>query len=160
MSQAFTSAGAKVYVSAAAPATEDQAGYEALSWTEVGDVTDIPQFGTVYAEVTHKPVGDRKTYKFKGSYDEGAIALVMAKGTADGASDGGQDILETFLSSDDDLSMKIEMNDNPSGTSNTIRYFRAKVLGLPETVGGADAIVTINASISISGGIVKVAAVV
>lgn len=158
-SKAFTSAGARVRVSASLPATHDQAGFQALSYTEVGEITDIPQNGRVYTEVTHKPVGTRKTFKYKGSYDDGSLALTMALASADAATDAGQGILETFLDSDNDLSVEIEYNDNPDGTSNSFRYFRAKVISMPETVGGADAIVTVSAQLSINGDIVRVAAV-
>lgn len=156
---AFTSAGAKLSVSASLPATHDAAGFAALSYTEVGEITDIPAFGRTYAEVTHKPVNKRATFKFKGSYDDGGTTLTMARGTADAANDPGQAVLKTFLNSDNDLSVKVEYNDNPDGTSNSIDYFRAKVLSMPNSIGAADAIVTRQVQLSINGDIVEVAAV-
>lgn len=156
---AFTSAGATIRVTASLPATHDQAGFQALSFTEVGEVTNIPPFGRTYGETTHKPVASRKTFKFKGSYDDGNLTLTMALATADAAVDAGQGILTTALDSDNDISVEVEYNDNPDGTSNTFRYFRAKVMTNPETVGGADAIVTVDAQLSINGSIVRVAAV-
>lgn len=157
--KAFTSAGSTLRVSASLPATHDAAGFQALSYTEVGELTDIPQFGRTYSEVTHKPVGSRATFKFKGSYDDGSLTLTFAIATADAATDGGQNILRTYIDSDNDLSVEVEYNDNPDGTSNTFRYFRAKVLSFPETIGGADGIVTGSVQLSINGDIVRVAPV-
>ena len=66
-----TSAGTTLKVSASAPATFDKAGYSALTFTAVGEITDLGEFGREYALVTHNPVGTRGTQKFKGSFNEG-----------------------------------------------------------------------------------------
>ena len=65
-SAAITAAGSKLFVSATLPGTYDKAGFEALTWTEVGEVTEIPQFGKVYTIVNHLPLGQRQTIKRKG----------------------------------------------------------------------------------------------
>ena len=62
-SAAITAAGSKLFVSATLPGTYDKAGFEALIWTEVGEVTEIPQFGKVYTIVNHLPLGQRQTIK-------------------------------------------------------------------------------------------------
>lgn len=153
---AFTAAGTLLGVSAAAPATADQAGYEALTFTNIGEITDYGSVGKTYNEVTHNPVADRATYKFKGSYNEGTMSLTLAKAAAD----AGQVILDAGLASDSDYYFKVELNDNPDGTSNTILYFSAKVMSAPNAIGSVDSIVGRTTDLSISGAIIEVAAVV
>ena len=75
-----TSAGTTLRVTASAPATFNSAGYTTLFSTSpvpalVGEVTDLGEFGREYALVTHMPVGNRGTQKFKGSFNEGTNTL-------------------------------------------------------------------------------------
>lgn len=48
----YTSAGSTLRVLAAAPATFDPTGYNALVMTLVGEITDLGEFGREYALVT------------------------------------------------------------------------------------------------------------
>jgi len=50
--------GKTIYVAPAAPATNDTAGFEALTWTKVDGVQTLPQFGISNADI---PVGDLQT---------------------------------------------------------------------------------------------------
>ena len=59
-SLAVTSAGTKLYVSASLPATYNSAGFGALTWTEVGEITDFGEWGKEYTVVNHNPVGTRQ----------------------------------------------------------------------------------------------------
>lgn len=158
-SGAFTSAGTKLYISASQPATEDQAGYEALSWTQVKDVTDLGEYGVSYEEITHKPLDSRETVKLKGGRDSGNLSVQMAKWSKDGVKDPGQVILFAALASDDDYSFKVEYNDNPGGASNSVDYFQGKVMSAPKGVGATGSTTNQNPTISISGGIIEVDAV-
>ena len=40
-----TSAGTTIAISAVLPATDDAAGYAALTWAAIGEVTDLGEFG-------------------------------------------------------------------------------------------------------------------
>ena len=73
-----TSAGTTIAISAVLPATDDAAGYNALTWAAIGEVTDLGEFGREYATVTHNPVASRRTIKRKGSYNDGTMALQLA----------------------------------------------------------------------------------
>ena len=150
---AFTSAGTKLGVSATAPATFDAAGYGALSFTDIGDVVDLGEVGKVYAVVNHNPVGDRKTYKFKGSFNEGTQTVQGAYVPLD----NGQAIVLTALASDADFYFALEFNDNPDGLTNTILYYPAKVVSAPKGVGTVYSITTVTYNLEISGEIVEVA---
>ena len=77
------SVGTIVSVSAAQPATEDQAGYEALSWTAIGEVTSIGEAGGTAQVQTFTPVGSGIVNKRKGSIDYGTQSLQISKDAAD-----------------------------------------------------------------------------
>ena len=153
VSLAFTSAGTKLYVSAGAPATYDQSGFEAVSWTEVGEITDISEFGRVYSSVTHNPIGDRQTVKRKGSYDDGNITLQLARVPAD----TGQVILVAAVDSDDSHSFKVVLNDFAT-TSATTMYFSAQVLSYTTNIGNVNKITTAACAVNIDNSVVEVVA--
>lgn len=96
-------AGTTLHISAATPATFDDTGYAALTWTAVGEITDLGEFGRVYNVIKHNPIGSRGTGKRKGSYDEGALNLKLALDT----DDAGQILCKAASQSDDDYSVKI-----------------------------------------------------
>jgi len=91
-----TTAGSTFKVSATAPATYDVSGYAALTWTAVGEITDLGEFGREYALVTHNPINNRITQKFKGSYNEGKMSLKLGLDT----DDAGQVIMKAGSTSD------------------------------------------------------------
>jgi len=152
---AFTAAGTTLGVSASPPATENQAGWEGLTFTNIGEIVDFGEIGRVYNEITHNPVGSRETFKFKGSYNDGNMQLQVAR--AEGVvGDAGLAIIETALDSDSDFYFAIELNDNPSGSTNTILYFPAKVMSAPNIIGGVDSIVGKAINVAVSGSILTV----
>ncbi len=152
---AFTSAGTKLYICASAPATFDQTGYELLTFTQIKDITNLGALGREYAVIPHKPLDSRQIHKFKGSFDEGGLQLEMGWAPAD----AGQILLAAGLASDSDYYFKLEFNDNPGGTSNTIFYFPAKVMSSPKNIGEADSITTQSCQILINGTVVEIAKV-
>jgi len=148
MSNAFTSAGTTIGVSANNPATYDQSGFEALSFSLVGEVTDLGEFGREYSAVTHNPLGDRRTVKRKGSYNDGTVAMTVARVPGD----AGQTILQTALDSDDNFSFEVTLQDG------TKLYFEAQVMSYTTNVGSVDQITTASVSIEITNDIIEVAA--
>lgn len=145
-----TSAGAKFYVvdNAVLPATYDEAGFEALTFVEVGYVTEIPEFGENYNINTLNILGDRLVTKVKGSYDPGTLAVTMARVPAD----PGQAILDAARSDDRSYAFKVEINDDftPVTGHPTTFYFEGKVGGYPVAVGSSDSFVmtTVNTAIT------------
>jgi hypothetical protein len=151
---AHTAAGTKLYVSASLPATYDAAGYAALSWTEVQEVTAIGDFGAAFGLVTHTPLNSRVVHKFKGSVNYGQLSIAAARDVGD----TGQGILETAAGDDDDISFKIEHNDS-LGSSNTIEYTTGKVMSSLSTgLGSAEGIDGVSYQVEINNPIVKVEA--
>lgn len=145
-SAAFTSAGSIISVSENAPATYNQVGFEALSYTEIGEVTDMGEFGKTYNVVTHMRIADRQVVKRKGSYNNGTMALQMARVP----SDAGQAILVEAVDSDDSYSFKLELQDG------SVFYFSAQVTSYPLAVGNVDSITAATVNVEIDNDIIEV----
>jgi hypothetical protein len=108
-------------VSAAAPITFDAAGYVALTWVEVGEVSEVPEFGAVYSAVTFTPLKTGIVNKFHGELNYGSITIPLGYDSAD----AGQVILLAALASKDEISFRETRSDG------SIRYIRGKVMSFP-----------------------------
>lgn len=80
-------AGTAIKISAGVPATFDSAGYSALTYTTVGEITDLGEFGRVYNVIKHNYIGFARTSKRKGSYGRGALNLKLALDSGDAGQD-------------------------------------------------------------------------
>lgn len=149
MSNVFTAAGTTIAVSAALPATYDAAGYVALTYTTIGEVTDIPEFGASRELVTHNAVGTIDTIKRKGSRNNGSVALNIASDE----DDAGQALLEAGEADDASYSFKVTFQ------TGAIKYFTAQVMSFTTIIGSVNSIVSVSAMLEIDSAIVKVAAV-
>lgn len=127
-----TGAGTTIGIVLGAPATFDAAGYAALTFVSIGEVTDIPDFGREFEMVTHKPIGSRGTVKKKGGFNEGSIDLKLGLNT----DDAGQVLLKAAALSDVDYSFKITC---PTGD---VYYFRALTLSFKVAVGSSGSIIS------------------
>lgn len=146
-SLAFTSAGTTISIGAA-PASYNQAGFEAVTYTEIGEITDIGEFGKEYNLVTHNPVGNRQTFKRKGSYNTGQLTLSMARVP----SDAGQSDLIDARDSDDSYSFKVVLQDG------TALYFTGQVMKYTTNVSGVDSITAASVTVEIDSDVIEVAA--
>jgi hypothetical protein len=135
-----TSAGTVLKISAGTPGTFNVAGYEALTWTTVGEVTDLGEFGREYALVTHNPVGSRGTRKYKGSYNEGAMTLQLGLDT----DDAGQILAKAASLSDSDYSVSVTTQNGD------VYYMQAKVMSWKVGVGSVDSITTATCVLEIT----------
>lgn len=145
-SKAMTSAGTTIAISAALPATYDKAGFAALSYTEIGEVSDLGEFGREYNIVKFNPLKDRRTVKRKGSYDDGTVQVQLAKA----AKDAGQILLKSAVNSDASHSVKIVLQDG------TTFYFTAQVSSSTVNVGNVDQITSSTFKLEIDNDIVEV----
>lgn len=110
--------GTTLAVSATLPATQTDAAYAALTWTTVGEVTDIPSFGPAHEVVTHVPLATGVTAKYHGALNTGSITVPMALNPAD----TGQVALKTALSNKARIAFRVDYAD---GTND---YFQGKVM--------------------------------
>ena len=152
-----TAAGSTIAIGPANSTAASQTDYEALSFTEVGEVENIGEFGDVFNEVNFTALADRRVRKFKGSRNAQNIQVVIGHDSAN----TGQTDLAAALESDSDFAFRVRLDDPGSGTgaAPTTFYFRGKVMGAPITVGDTETIVRINATIGINSDILKINAV-
>jgi hypothetical protein len=147
MSTAFTSAGTTIQISAVLPSPYSEVGFEAVTgWQTIGEVTDLGEFGRTYNLVTHNPLGDRRTVKRKGSYNDGTVAMTVARDP----SDAGQAIAIEALDSDNSYSFLVTLQDG------TELYFTAQVMSYTTNVGSVDQITTAAVSLEIDNDIIEV----
>lgn len=144
-----TAAGSTLAISVNAPATEDAAGYGALTFTEIGQIDKIGALGSTFAKVEFQPLKGPKQ-KHKGSVDYGSLAPSMAYD----ATDAGQTLLRTAA---EDATSKLYsfLVTYPTGEK---RWFQGRVFGFPESVDGADSVITAAPTVEICTKIVKAAA--
>lgn len=135
-----TSAGTTIKVSASAPATFNAAGYGALTFTTVGEVTDLGEFGREFTLVTHNPVGSRGTQKFKGSFNEGTINLSLGLDT----DDAGQILMKTASLDDAAYSFEVTTQNGDS------YFFQAMVMSFKVNVGSVDSITTATCTLELT----------
>jgi hypothetical protein len=143
-----TSAGSKLKVSASLPATNNASGFDALTFTEVGEITDLGEFGREYNMVTHSPLSKRQTVQMKGSYTEGTMDLTL--GLDD--TDAGQIIMRSASESDADYAFEVTYQNGAK------RFFTAKVMSFKENVGGVDSVTGATCSLALQTQIIRVAA--
>jgi len=135
-----TSAGTTLKVSAVAPATFDSAGYTALTFTGIGEITDMGEIGREYALVTHQSIGNRGTQKFKGSFNEGTMPLTLGLDT----DDAGQILMKAASLSDSPYSFQVTA---PNGDK---YFFQAMVMSWKVNFGSVDAITTATCTLELT----------
>jgi hypothetical protein len=138
VSYARTSAGSEIFIGTA-PATYDLAGFGAVTFTPIGEVTSLGSFSSVYNLVTHNPLKTRNVVKRKGSKNDGTISLEAALYNAD----AGQTQLRAAVESDNSYSFKIVLQDS------TTYFFTAQVMSAEINVGGVDQITALTANLEI-----------
>lgn len=117
-------------------------------WVEVSEIVDFGEVGRIYELITHNPVSDRQTRKFKGSFNDGSMALQLGR---DITNQGQSDLLDA-LDSDTPHNFKIELNDQPEGGMNptTIR-FKGLVMSFPFGIGSVNSIVSATVNLEVDG---------
>lgn len=120
MADAVTFAGTQISISAGVPVTYDEAGFAALTYTSVGEVSSAPgDGGTTFEDVSYTVLGRRATVHLKGTSDqpEETMEVVVDR------NDAGQIMLKAALLSDNQYAFKVVYNNGE------IDYFQALVTG-------------------------------
>lgn len=144
-----TSAGSLLLVSPSRPLTYDAAGFQAMPWTEVSEITDLGEFGREYSQATHQPLATRRTVKRKGSFNDGSITLPMARD----AKDAGQMVMTAAAGSDESYSYCIQLQDGARF------YFTAQCMSFKTNVGSVDSITGKSAQLEIDNDIIETAGI-
>lgn len=142
---AFSSAGSTISISAAAPATFNAAGYGALTYTIIRDVTDIGMIGPESAVITHQPVNENTTYKVKGVRNNGQLSLKGARAPTD----PGQMLLIAGEASNAPVSIKIVLQNG------AVLYSQALVMSYKTSIGTSSQITGFESNVEISGDVIN-----
>jgi hypothetical protein len=119
------------------------------SYTEIGQVEQVPPFGPKYAEVKFTAIADGIVQKFPGELDYGSVDLTLGRSTAD----AGQDAVIAILGSNLANNFKITLHDQSSvtGGTPTTYYFKARVLSYTTNLGTVNNVVKASVLLSITG---------
>lgn len=146
-SKVITSAGTTISISTTPlSSTYDATAFGALTWTEIGEVSDLGEFGREYNVIKFNALKTRRTTKRKGSYDDGTVQIQLGKVK----DDAGQVALKTALNSDLSYPIKIVLQDA------TIFYFTAQVSSSTTNVGNVDQITASTVKLEIDNDILEV----
>ena len=139
VSQVRTSAGTTFSLCATLPATYSAAGFEALSYTVVGEVVDIGNFGKKYNLVSFAPLGDRKIVKRKGSYNNGTMSIKLGASVTD----PGQKALLQGSTSDTSYAFKV--------TTQALNsyYFTGQIMSFVQEFSSVDTIMGVMCDIEL-----------
>ena len=144
---AFSSVGSVLSISAGIPATITSAGFSALTYTKVNELTSIGVLGGDTSILEHMPVDANITFKLKGSRAPGELALTGAYAPTD----PGQALLEAGDASVNPVAIKLILQNGKTF------YSQALVTSFKVNVGGQSQITGMECNVALSGELVKVA---
>jgi len=125
----MTSSDAKIYVSTASPATRDETGYAALTYTEVKQITSVNPYGTMVSAVEFNTLSGGAKQTAKGQKDYGGVGGDYVYDSED----AGQNILRAdVLTTTSELSVKIELPDG------SVSYSGGPSLNAQRNIGSAN----------------------
>jgi hypothetical protein len=160
-----TAANGKVYIAStfgAVPA--NQAAYEALTWLEITQLENLPEFGDNTEEVTFQDLSQGRVSKLKGTRDAGTSDLMFAYDETlyEGSPLTGQ--YQMLAGSEDDTTnnyyFKLTYNDASTGSplgTDTTRYFSALVGSFREGGQGANDVVMVSCNLRLNSSVIRVA---
>lgn len=145
-----TYAGTQLHLTATAPATHDDTGFAALTWTtKIGEIKNYGGGkGKTYTPVTYIIIEDREEKAVKGSYTNGGETLTLNELDTD----AGQALLLTALDSDDNYYFRETLQ------SGAVFYYAAKVLSYTGPGGDANSIRDASVELRVDGDIIRVTA--
>lgn len=127
--------GKSIYMSSSLPATNDSTGFEALTWTQINGVQQLPQLGVDHANIDVPDLLTGFTTGIKGA-TSGVVSQMTFRKVA---SDTGQANLRT--ASDDSqglIAIKIGTGSGTAGalvTGDAVQYAQGYAFGYQENQG-------------------------
>ena len=115
-----------------------------MTYTLIGDVTDLGAVGPAVANVEHVPVDSGLKYKFKTIVDNGAMALKGVRVTTD----AGQILLIAAVASYAAYAYKVVLQHG------AIIYFQGLADSYKTNIGTAGVITSFDTNVLVSGAIV------
>lgn len=145
------SLGTTIGVVAGAPATYDNAGFGALTFDPIGEVTSIGEYGGTGQVNTNIPLATGIVNKRIGSYDYGTAALTITRDSGD----AGQTALKDgFDGTEKGNVHSIEVT-FPDGS---IQYFTAVISSFTTNVSDANSWTQASCNLELTNKVVDVAA--
>ena len=145
-----TSTGVTLGVVASLPATFDAVGYAALTFVEVGELIDLPEYGPTVTVVESNPLKTGITQKYAGFTNYGSVSL----GLEWDPSDAGQVILAAAINPGGAFVPHSFEITYPDGT---IEYFHGGVFSYTRAPGSANSMVGSTATVEINSEVIRVA---
>ncbi|MGE4044462.1 MAG: hypothetical protein AB7F35_06390 [Acetobacteraceae bacterium] len=151
------SVGARLYTtsSTVAATVDTEAEWFAQTWTEIGSVEAIGEFGRQWDAATFIELYTGRTHKFKSTYNDGQIQITMGQDL----SDAGQATLDAaaIALSQDNYGFRIELNDRPSAVGGpTTFFFAGKPMSYRTQMGGASQVIRAMSMIEVDSAITYV----
>ncbi len=130
-----------------APATLDAAGFNAVSVTLIGEVTDFGELGKIFNVASYTPLGSRGVVEKKVSFNRSHPSMSVAVDD----DDAGQILAKAAL--DDDLSRTIKL----IRQDGAIKYVTAQITSFP-TAFATDSFELATIALLVQSDVVDVAA--
>lgn len=144
-----TSTGVVLSVVASLPATEDAAGYEALTFVEVGEMIDLPEYGPTVTVVESNPLKTGITEKYAGFTNFGSVSL----GLEWDLEDAGQQILKDAINPGGAF---VPHSFEVSYADGTTEYFHGGIFSYTRAAGSANSMVGSTVQVEINSPVVSV----
>jgi len=156
MSTPVGASGTKVYISTSVTAEPaDAVAYAALSWTEVGDVESLGDYGDEAAILSATTLQDERTFKAKGPRDAGTLAITVL----DRPDDTGQIALIAAEATKFNYPFKVVLpNRLTTGGTDQIEYLIGLVASKRLNVADASNIIRRTFNVAINSKVTTVAA--
>lgn len=138
-SKAYTSAGTQLFISEQLPADTTISDFDLVSFTEVGEVSDIAEFGSSAEVLTYYALGSNVPEKSLGNLSVGNLTLTMAAVR----DDTGQAIIQQARRDRQRCSFQIITSDPD------VYYFTGLISDYSVSIGGPDQIVSASVTIAL-----------
>ncbi|KAB0679518.1 phage major capsid protein [Aureimonas leprariae] len=150
-----TSTDTLVYVAGESTA-KSKTEFEALTWTLVGSIADIGNFGDTREEVAVELYGSGRRIKRAGVRDAGKLSLKVARDSFD----AGQALIRAGFEGGKPNAFKVVLPDRPTGTNGkpTTIYVSGVILSNELEFGGPNNIIMQNLEISLTDKPLEIAA--
>jgi hypothetical protein len=144
--------GARVYLGPTTAAATASA-YSGLSYTEIGEVESIGEFGDQASTITFTSLGDARVRKRKGVRDAGDLNVVVANDPRN----AGQIAMIAAQATEFTYAFKIVLADAPDANdTDSVFYFHGLVASTRLNVGAANEIIKRTFAILIDTAIIEV----
>jgi hypothetical protein len=142
------SVGTQFYISAAEPATYDAAGFAALTWTEVGEVESLGEFGGTAQITNFIPLATGIVKKRKGSLDYGTATVAIGRL----AGDAGQALMKSGF---DGANKDVIHSAKVLSADGAIAYFTGVIGSYTTATNDANTVTMVNCNLELDNKVIE-----